>query len=201
MLSSLLRSGSATPHAPPARWKLYGRSPLYQIPNDITREPWLKQLELIRASFRLMFGGEGSQREIENGKAPLAVEPSIGRLSLGAGTINARRYIRAGDKGYVFRLRPALCRAEAVPGVGEVVLHCAEQVGAEPALLHLGARKPASRKQPREKLLRKIARGAKIVRSAAGVNVNGRSQRHTNPPAPRLPAWIHSARTAPASIA
>jgi len=58
----------------------------------ITREPQFEQLELFRASFRLVFGGEGSQREIENGKSSLAVEPHLRQPHCARSWRRARSY-------------------------------------------------------------------------------------------------------------
>jgi hypothetical protein len=47
----------------------------------VTREPRFEHLELLRFTLVIVLRRERSEGEIENGKAPLAVEPRIERLS------------------------------------------------------------------------------------------------------------------------
>ena len=138
----------------------------------VAGEPGFEQLEMLRLPLLRMLRRERRQGEGENGEPPLPVEPRIRRRRVG--DFQAGRSIRAGGERHMLVLRAALRRAETVARVGEVVLHRAEQVGAEPPPLAICAAEHRAREHAREKLLREIARVAEIVRSAGDVSVDGR---------------------------
>lgn len=140
----------------------------------ISGEPWFQHFELIGHSLLVVFDREGSECTIEHGEAPLPIKERVRSLSFRDGVFIAGRWFSARNQRHMFMLCATLGRAETITRVGKVMLHCAEEVSPEPALLPLRPRDHATREQAREKLLREIVRVAEIMRRARDVALHGR---------------------------